>query len=250
MPVRCRFENGRRSRTQADTAGSSVGPSCGLNWAVHSVLGSGRLGFVKRSTAIGRLREVAESLDRLDWLEPKIVAAYVHGEILTGATVLDRVEIVLVVDAPPEVVPWMARPPHLEAVAWLLRFPKLPLSWCWRPAGWPVWNHRVVNPVRFWILDDHVDTAVFEALTGGGAEQIPPGEGPADVSALVAQLETERQVSRLHLDRVLAGFYEREWRREHRGDPDGNGTPQDHLWWAAAALLELDDAISVLATGQ
>ena len=204
--------------------------------------------IVKRSTAIGRLGEVAESLDRLDWLEPKIVAGYVHGELLTDATALDRVEIVLVVDAPSEVVPWMARPPHLEAIAWLLRFPKLPLSWCWRPADWPIWNHRIVNPVRFWTIEDHVDMAVFDALTAGSTVQLA-GEGPVDARELVAQLETERRVGRAHLDRVLAGFYEREWRRDHRGDPNGNGTPQDHLWWAAAALLELDDAISVLATG-
>jgi hypothetical protein len=39
--------------------------------------------IVKRSTAIGRLGEVAESLDRFDWLDPKIVAGYVHGELET-----------------------------------------------------------------------------------------------------------------------------------------------------------------------
>ena len=42
-----------------------------------------------------------------------------------------------VVREPAEDVPWMARPSRLEALAALLGFTKLPVSWQWRPAEDP-----------------------------------------------------------------------------------------------------------------
>jgi hypothetical protein len=40
---------------------------------------------------------------------------------------------------------------------------------------------------------------------------------------------------------VTERFHDRTWRREHRGE---GVYPQDHLWSAAAAFLDLDDAVA------
>src|SRR5262245_43566355 len=64
---------------------------------------------------------------------PRLLLRAFYGDLLGGATELDRVELALVADERPEQVPWMSRPAHLEALAAFLRFDKLPLSWQWRP---------------------------------------------------------------------------------------------------------------------
>lgn len=94
---------------------------------------------------------------------PRLVAACVYGDLLGGRTELDRVELALVADERPEQVPWMSRPAHLEALAVFLRFDKLPLSWQWRPAAWPVWNHKIDRALRFWARERHADRAALEA---------------------------------------------------------------------------------------
>ena len=45
-----------------------------------------------------------------------------------------------------------------------------------------------------------------------------------------------------HLAGVTGLFYDRDWRRECRGGE----YPESHLWSAAAAYLELDDAVGQL----
>src|SRR5689334_9580056 len=98
---------------------------------------------MKRSTALGRLDDAIDGLQRaIAWPGTSAVGASVFGHLLDGNhPELERVELALVVDEPAADIPWMARPRHLEALADELRFTKLPLSWHWRPAEWPVWNH-------------------------------------------------------------------------------------------------------------
>jgi hypothetical protein len=60
----------------------------------------------------------------------------------------------------------------------------------------------------------------------------------------VAELQIERDVGRRHLAMLTESFYDQDWRREHRGE---GLHPEDHLWWAAAAFLELDETIGSLA---
>ncbi len=56
---------------------------------------------MKRSTAISRLRDVVEGLDRaVGWPSTTVVAAHVHGVLLTGVEELDWVELAFVVDEP------------------------------------------------------------------------------------------------------------------------------------------------------
>ncbi len=200
-------------------------------------------GGVKRPTAINRLSDVADSLDRAgQWPGPRVVAAHVFGAVLDPVSELEVVQLALVVDEPPEDVPWMSRPARLEALASLCRFDKLPMSWRWRPAEWPVWNHEISRAVRFWSSGEGRDEAVLRALADArvnGLRFEQPG-GPEEMSR---QLTIERDVSRGHLAAVKAQFYDRDWRSEHSGD----GThPGDHLWWATAGYLDLDDAIAAL----
>lgn len=195
---------------------------------------------MKRSTALSRLHDVAEGLERLaTWGDVRVVAGYVHGDLVDGLNDLERVQLVFVVDEPPEDVAWMTRPPHLEAAVALVRFDKLPLSWTWRTVAWPVWNHRIIRAVRFWSAEDHIDETVLAALTEGSTDQLRE-EGTG--SELLEQLRVERDISRGHLKSVLDRFYDREWRQAHRGGQDVG--PEDHLWWATAGLFDLDDAIN------
>ena len=194
---------------------------------------------VKRSTAIIRLRDVADGLTRTtSWPDVGIVAGFVFGALIEHTGDLERVELALMVDARPEEVPWLARPARLEATAAQLRFDKLPLAWWWRSADGPVWNHHIRRAVRFWTANHGLAVAVVDSLAAGQTDQLPITE-PTDHQQLVTQLRAERDVSRRQLAHVIDGFYDRDWRRQHQHE---GVFPQDHLWWAAAGFLELDDA--------
>ncbi|MDO8392227.1 MAG: hypothetical protein Q7V57_17265 [Actinomycetota bacterium] len=136
----------------------------------------------------------------------------------------------------------MSRPARLEALASLCRFDKSPVSWRWRPAAWPVWNHEISRAARFWSSVDGKDEAAQRALDDVGVND-PTVEQPGTQAELARQVAIERDVSRGHLASVKAQFYDRDWRREHSGD----GThPEDHRWWATAGYLDLDDAHAAL----
>jgi len=51
-----------------------------------------------------------------------------------------------------------------------------------------------------------------------------------------AQLEVELEASLTHLGRVVEGYWDREWRAEHKGL---GWYPEDHLWRAARGYLDL-----------
>ena len=143
---------------------------------------------------------------------------------------------------PAEAVPWMARPARLEALAAILGFTKLPVSWQWRPAEWPVWNHEIERALRVWSADGGRNQSALDALAARQLDDVTP-DAPASDAALIAELLAERDVARRHLARVTESFYDRDWQREHRGD---GVQAEDHLWWASAAFLDLDDAIQRL----
>jgi hypothetical protein len=199
--------------------------------------------MVKHSTAISRLGDVLEGLDRAaEWPGPTVTAAFVYGGLLDCQAELDRVELAFVVAEPAEDVPWMARPARLEALAAILTFAKLPVSWQWRPAEWPVWNHEIERALRVWSADGGRDQPALDALAARHLNDVTP-HAPASDAALIAELLVERDVARRHLATVTQSFYDRDWQREHRGD---GVHAEDHLWWASAAFLDLDDAIQRL----
>lgn len=87
---------------------------------------------MKRASAISRLSDVADDLERSkEWPGSCVVAGYVFGSMLHPAGDVERVQLALVVDEPAEAAPWMSRPKRLEALASLLGLDKLPLSWQW-----------------------------------------------------------------------------------------------------------------------
>lgn len=103
----------------------------------------------------------------------------------------------------------------------------------------PVWNHEIACAACFWTAAGGRDQAVFDALASGRVDQLRLDE-PVDRNALHDELMIERDVGRLHLADVVERFYDRQWRREHT--PDGIH-PDDHLWWATAGYLDLDNAL-------
>jgi hypothetical protein len=107
---------------------------------------------MRYDTAVRRLRTIAESCERPNRLTdtPILVAAYVFGDVLDGRAELPRVQVALVIDAPPEEVTWFAEPPVGVGIVSLLDLEKAPVEWYWRPLVWPVWNHAIRGPVRFW----------------------------------------------------------------------------------------------------
>jgi hypothetical protein len=113
------------------------------------------------------------------------------------------------------------------------------MAWWWRPAAWPIWNHEISRAVCFWSATAGLDQEVLDALTDGRIDQLHVDE-PADGEQLVEQLILERDVGRHHVTQAVAGFYDRGWRGEHTAD---GVYPGDHLWWATAAYLDLDNAV-------
>jgi hypothetical protein len=196
---------------------------------------------MKRATAISRLSDVADGLERAKaWPGPCVVGGYVFGALLESAGDVERVQLALIVDEPAENVPWLSRPRQLEALVSLLRFDKLPLSWWWRPSAWPVWNHEINRAVGFWSAAAGSDPAVFDALSTGRVDELKVVE-PDNAAQLYEQLVLERDIGRRHLADVVARFHDRDWRREHTHD---GIDPADHLWWASSAFLDLDNAVT------
>ncbi|MDF1598059.1 MAG: hypothetical protein P1T08_18460 [Acidimicrobiia bacterium] len=196
---------------------------------------------MKYSTAIGRLRQVADDLTdhTSSWRDSVIVEAHVFGDLLTGPDTIEVIWMAQVVDLPVEEVTWLARPAQAEATASILRFDKYPLRWWWRPTTWPVWNHAISRPVRFWSRELGPDHTTLGLLADRRLGELAVLE-PADRAVYRAQLQTELEASRRHLGRVVDSYHDRDWRRDHQGF---GVYPEDHLWWATQGFLELDDAL-------
>ena len=79
------------------------------------------------------------------------------------------------------------------------------------------------------------------ALTESHVDQVSVVE-PSDAE-FSAQLLDELTRSRAHLRGVLEHFWDDGWRRDHRGS---GVYPEDHLWRAARALVEIEDALAQL----
>lgn len=206
----------------------------------------GNDGAVKRSTAIGHLVEMAEvATERLRLRDTDIgwplEAMWVTGDLLGLADTLETGAVVLVLDVPPEELPWLALHPAGEWVGEQLRLGKRPLQWCYRPLAWPVWNHEHRRLVRFWSARDGLDAAVIEALRDRRLDRLAVLE--PSVEELAAQVRAELAVSRRHLRAVLNRYWDHNWRRGHQGHDD---SPENHLWRAATAVEDILAALDEL----
>ncbi|MEV4107797.1 hypothetical protein [Nonomuraea sp. NPDC049695] len=188
--------------------------------------------------AVERLRQLAQACEqtrRVPADEPFLREAHVFGDLLSGADPIDHLEIVLVLNLPPEEVSWGTHPP---GTAWLVDFLRLDqggIAYWWRSHQDPVPNHRIHDPVRFWSLDG-TDKGVLDALAErrfnllrGTAPQ-PQERAPA-AGELEAALE--------HLRAVRDSYWDRQWRRRHRSL---SRYPEHHLWEAVQGYLDLLDA--------
>lgn len=200
---------------------------------------------MKRSTAIGHLVEMAEvATEKLVLRDAEIgwpvEELWVSGELLTLTDTPDAGSVVVALDVPPDEAPWLAINSAGEWAGELLRLGKRPLLWCYRPMGWPAWNHQNRRVARFWSAGGGLDPTVIEALRERRLDHLevvaPTPEALAD------QLRTELVVSRAHLRQVLDRYEDVEWRhRGRRGEP-----PEDHLWRAAEAVSGMLDALDEL----
>ncbi len=200
----------------------------------------GEDGGMRYPTAVRRLRTIAEACDRPNriWDEPVLVGAYAFGDVLDGAEDIPRVQVAFVLDRPAEEVTWWAEPPHGPGIAALLDIEKAPVEWFWRPAVWPVWNHVIRGPVRFW------STAGPDEGVLGALEQRRIAELRRLVPSMeeeLAQLETELDACLTHLREVDDRYFDREWRADHKGL---GFHPENHLWRAVHGYLDLRAAVA------
>lgn len=87
------------------------------------------------------------------------------------------------------------------------------------------------------------DGTVIDALRTRRLDRLDVVEPTA--SELTRQLQVELPVSRGHLRTMIERYWDRDWRREHKGYDE---SPEDHLWRAAAAVSEMQDALDELET--
>ncbi|MBB5787038.1 hypothetical protein HD601_001613 [Jiangella mangrovi] len=171
-----------------------------------------------------------------------LVAAYAFGQILEDAGDLDVVQVAIVLDLPAAQLTWGAQPAACRWLRYVLDLGRNPVSARWRPAAWPVWNHRIQRPLRLWSAADGIDSAALDALSRGKAESFrlpsPPHEERAE------QYRLELTACRDHLRTVRDHYWDRDWRREHHGDGD---YPDQQLWSATDGYLEMVDVVHSLA---
>jgi hypothetical protein len=197
---------------------------------------------MRYATAVGHLQTIGEEAtsyhERLDGspIPWPLAQLWVGGDLLDGPPELELTTIVLMLDEPAAEVPWLALNRGGEWVAGELRLPKLPVRWFYRPAAYPAWSHEVRRVVRFW-SEGHLDRDAIEGLRGSRFEQLNVVQPTP--SELAAQVATDLADSRRHLAKVLDGYWDRKWRAEHKGL---GASLDDHLWRAAQAVRELEEA--------
>jgi hypothetical protein len=206
----------------------------------------GEDGRVKRSTAIRHLVEIAtEATDLLRLRKTDIgwplEELWVTGDLLDTGGDLEVGSVILLVDVAPVELPWLAKHPAGEWVGDRLRLGKRPMLWCYRPSVWPSWNARHRRVGRIWTANAGLAEAAIDALRSGG----DPGVVEPSDDDLRVQLLEERNASHAHLRQIVDDYWERDWRRRHRGED-----AEDHLWRAAAGLVEIDDALASLGEGR
>src|SRR5262249_33379981 len=134
--------------------------------AVRARPGTPSLFVMRYRRAVEKLRTLAEACESVkNWPpeDPFLLEAYVFGDVLEGADPLESVGVALVINLPPEDVPWGSSP---HGTAWLadrLRLDKGGFAYWWRSHLSAVPNHHIRAPVRFW-SQEGPDEAVLHAL--------------------------------------------------------------------------------------
>ena len=195
---------------------------------------------MKRSTAIRHLVELADvasdglrlAATEIGW---PLAELWVTGALLDPVDDLEHGSVVLMIDLPPDELPWLAVHPAAEWVGDQLRLGKRPLSWSYRPTAWPPWTYRHRRVARFWSATGGVDVGVIDALRTGR----PPTVVEPEQGELRDQLGVEHAAAKAHLRAILDRYWDQDWRRANRRDT----SPEDQLWRAAPAVTELEAAL-------
>jgi hypothetical protein len=192
--------------------------------------------YMRAVELLRMLTDECESAKNWPPEEPLLLEAYAFGDVLHGADPLDCVEIVLVLNLPPQEVVWGSTP---HGTAWLadrLRVSKGGFCYWWRSHLDPVWNHYVREPVRFW-SQDGPDENVLQALAERRFADLP-SQMPSP-AAYRDQIIAERDAALSRLREIHAAYWDNDWRRKHRGL---GRYPEHELWEAVDGYLELRDA--------
>src|SRR5260370_28232337 len=126
--------------------------------------------------AVEKLQALAEECESVKGWPPEdpfLLEAWVFGDVLRGADPLDCVEVVVVVNLPPEEVVWGSNP---HGTLWLddpLRLSKGGCCYWWPPHLDPVWNHHLQYPARF-SCHRAPAAAVLRALAASPFPDLPP----------------------------------------------------------------------------
>lgn len=195
---------------------------------------------MKRSTAIRHLVELADvasdglrlATTEIGW---PLAELWVTGALLDPADELEHGSVVLMIDLPPDELPWLAVHPTAEWVGDRLRLGKRPLSWSYRPTAWPPWTYRDRRVARLWSATGGLDDDVIDALRTGCSPTVVEPEQ----AELRDQLGVEHAVAKAHLRTILDRYWDQDWRRANRHDT----SPEDQLWRAATAVIEIEAAL-------
>lgn len=190
--------------------------------------------------AVERLRMLADACQHTTrWPpddQPLLREAYVFGEVLAGDDPVDHVKVAMVLNLPPEEVPWESHPHGTEWLVHTLRLHKGGFGYWWRSRHEPVWNHYIRDSVRFWSVDGP-DEEVLQALSERRLSDLP--RLTADPGEVRAHMAEALDVVLARLREVHANYWEREWRQENRGN---YRYPENTLWEAVEGYLDLLDA--------
>jgi hypothetical protein len=182
------------------------------------------------------LADACESVKNWPPEDPFLLEAYVFGAVLDGADPLDFVEVALVLNLPPDEVPWESSPPGTSWLEDRLRLDKGGFAYWWRSHLDPVCNHRIRGPVRFWSRQGP-DEAVLGALAERRLDDLPRLTPSPQAEREQSAVELATALGRLRA--VHASYWDHDWRREHRGL---GRYPEHHLWEAVQGYLDLHDA--------
>lgn len=192
-----------------------------------------------------KLRTLAEASDRASrWPpdEPFLKAVYVFGDVLDGADPLEAVQVEVAINLPPAEVPWNSNPHGTEWLATELRLSKGGFEYWWRSYLDPAWNHYVRDPVRIWSASGGTETDALDALEARDFEALRRLT-PSPVDERL-QYRDDLDAALAHLRQVRDEYWDRDWRREHRGD---GRYPENELWEAVEGYLHILDARSLAA---
>jgi hypothetical protein len=198
---------------------------------------------VRHATAVRRLRLIVERCQQACHLwDPGtgLAAVYAFGDCVeppAETDAVDVVQILLVVHAEADDVPWCSRPPQFAGLPYVLELNKAPVDWFFWPVATPIGNHAVDGAVRIWDRDDGIGTEALDAIAAGrpGGFRLPP----LGQARRRQQAADDLDASLRHLRQLRDRYWQRTWRDDHHA---AGMAPEDHLWDAVHGYLDLLDA--------